>query len=248
MDDEATRDLGGRYKVIRAASREAVLANDIIVDPLPHLHEPRWGVSTVFRPSLSERVWDDVLALQKAAGPHHATYDPDSVHVTVRSNECFRSPVAPDDGDVSLYVDAMRASLIGAGSLKMMFKGMIAVRTGIVLCGYPMFDLTSLRQRYYQELQARNAIRPGPEALPGKIRDTCHASLLMFSDALAEPAQTVAMLDTFCDRDYGTVQIEAFDVVTYQRSSEQITTTTLASVPMPDTGEPRMSHSRSERG
>ena len=241
MEDKATQDIAVRYEDIPAANREAVLANDIVIDPLPQLHEPRWGVSTVFRPSLSGQVWDDLVALRKVAGQHHATYDPRSVHVTVRSNECFRSPVTSSDGDVSLYADAMQAAIIGAGSLKVMFKGMMAVRTGIVLCGYPMFDLMTLRQRYYQELQARNAIRSGPEALPEKIIDTCHASLMMFFEALAEPARTVTMLDTFSRRAYGTVQIEAFDVVAYHRCWDQITTTTLANVPLPPTVEPRTS-------
>lgn len=233
MNNAIPQSLAARYESIRSANREAMLANEIAVDPLPKPHENRWGISTVFRPRLGPQLWADLRSLQMATGANHAAYDSGSIHVTIRSNEGFRPSVSADDSDVSLYAEAMRVAVQGSGSLEVIFKGMIAARTGVILCGYPRFDLMALRQRYYQELEARKAIRPGPEAAWAMMRNTCHASLLMFSDIIAKPVQAVAMLDAFAHRDYGIVRIEAFDVVSYHRTLEQIRTTTLAKIPLP---------------
>ncbi|KJE36793.1 hypothetical protein UF64_03790 [Thalassospira sp. HJ] len=224
-------DLDALYAKIRGENREAIIENDIVVDPLPLPGELRWGISTVFRPKLSTELWRDISELRNTLGNAHAAYDQSSVHVTVRSNEGFRPNIADDDHDVVGYADAMQAAIEDYAPLEVSFKGLIGVRTGVLLCGYPHFDLIELRRRYFLELEARKLIRPGPEPTIEKVRNTCHASMIMFSELLSDPKKFASHLDKLVDRDYGTVVIDEFDIVSYSRTLSDIKTATHATVP-----------------
>lgn len=224
-------DLEALYSRIRDGNREAIIGNDIVIDPLPLPGELRWGISTVFRPKLSTELWRNISDLQNTLGNAHAAYDQSSVHVTVRSNEGFRPSIADDDHDVAGYADAMKAVIEGHAPFEVTFKGLIGVRTGVLLCGYPHFDLIELRRRYFLELKARELIRPGPEPSIEKVRNTCHASMIMFSEPLTKPKKFASHLDELADRDFGTVVIDEFDIVSYSRTLSHIETVTHATVP-----------------
>ena len=225
-------DLESRYAKIREGNRQAIIENDIVVDSLPQPGELRWGISTVFRPKLSAELWRDIADLRNTMGEVHAAYDPNSVHVTVRSNEGFRANIVANDSDVAGYADAMKAVIEGHQPFEVTFKGMIGVRTGVLLCGYPHFDLIELRKKYFLELGARNLVRPGPEPTIENVRNTCHASMVMFSEPLSDAKMFTAHLDKLVNRDYGTVVIEEFDIVSYSRTLSQIKTVTHATVPV----------------
>lgn len=153
-------------------------------------------------------------------GPDHAYYDADSTHITIRSNENFRGSPAADDPDVIGCGKALKEALSDIGPCTIRFRGIIGVPSSLLLCGYPEFDLAELRQSYFRLLKERGLIRPGPEQSVDKVRNTCHASLVIFSGPLKEPGAVHDRLQALSDMDFGTVPDIDWDIVAYERTRQ----------------------------
>ena len=234
-------DLAARYASIWRASRDAIADNSVAVDPLPEVGEPRWGVSAVFRPQLPQAVWETLAEISKSAGPDHAYYDQSNVHVTLRSNEGYRGDVPSKDPDVEGYAQVLSETLAGLSPPTVEFRGIIGARTSLLLCGYPNFDIIALRRGYFRRLERAGLLRKGPESSIEKVRNTCHATLAVFSGPLSDPKVTASKLDGVKDMSFGTVPIVGLEIVSYARTLDRVETRTLARVAWVGPKDERMS-------
>lgn len=219
-----------RYEAIWSGARAIVSSGAVHVDPLPEPGQPRWGVSAVLRPDLPDAVWRRLDRLVELLGPGHAVYDPSGVHVTLRSLESYRSHVPVDDDLVRAYASVLASLRAPGGPLRVRFRGIVGTPTGVILCGYPQFDLVSLRRRYFAELAERGLTESGPETRLDGLRDSCHASLVVFGGPLRHPAAAFALLEDARFEDFGVVACDRIEIVRYARDRHTVETHVLATV------------------
>lgn len=128
-------------------------------------------------------------------------YGSDDVHITVRSLEGFRgTPLTEARRDeLCAYVEA---SLVGASPFTLGMNGLAGGGDTVFACGYPSPGLALLRNTLHRHRHLIDGTGPvSPDA--SRIRDTAHASLIVFRDqAVAEP-EVAALLDDLRGADLG---------------------------------------------
>jgi hypothetical protein len=229
-DASADPSLQGRYESLWRCNRAALLRNEVSVDPVPEEGDHRWGVSVVLRPKLPRLVWAKLDALSRFAGQDHSYYSQANVHVTIRSAERYRANIPTGDDAIANYAAAMRVTLAPFQYYELRFKGLVATKTSLILCGYPLFDLAALRKRLHENLAQLGLTVDSPEPDGGALRNTCHASLAVFAGPLADPTSFAATIDDMLAFDFGTSVSYDAQLVSYRRTPDDVQVTTLVSV------------------
>lgn len=184
------------------------------VDPVPAHGDPRWGLSLVAIPDESVRRTLAVRAAELAEvseNPHVAYLSPD-LHVTVRSLEGFASHV--DDDVVRRYSDRVREVLHDVNEIEIGFQGLFLTSTGVVTCGLPDDNLQKARERL-----AVDADQNGWMLVEGgdsnRVRNTAHASLMVFRQGKHRDDALVDAVNASCDETFGTMLVHRLALVTY---------------------------------
>lgn len=222
--------LGNRYEAIRVASRSALLANDISVDPLPRPGDPRWGISLVLRPQLGESVWSALGDLAMCAGADHSYYSSQNVHVTIRTLESYRAEPSGCDPVLEEYAAAAKAATARIGEFRISYRGFAASKTSLILCGFPHFDLVAVREALHRQLERTDGVRASPEPTIERLRTTCHASLAVFSKQLSDPAGFIAAIDRFQGLEFGSSVNCQLQIVSFARTPTTINIHELVSI------------------
>lgn len=168
-----------RYDRIHESSRSAVLNGTYRDDTVPTDADPRWGLSLVALPpaDLAERLAGLAADLAARATNPHVPYEAANVHVTVRSLEGYASVIPP--AVVATYADRVGRLLTGLDELTIAFGGTAVASTGVIARGFPNHTLRELRDRLRRDA-AEHPPLLYPSGDAGRVRDTAHASLLVF--------------------------------------------------------------------
>jgi 2'-5' RNA ligase len=211
------------YEELWTQNLPAFRRNEIHPEPDPVPGDSRWGVSALLRASISEPLRSLARAAQEigqAAGDHQVVYGVQDLHVTVRSIEGFREDITPDDPAVERYAQIIEEEVLGDRAFPIRFRGVAPTRSGVIAPGFPADRaLQRLRERLHPRLAAE-AIVTGPESRAP--RRLVHASLLLFTDALADPTRTVATLESYRSSDFGIVIFDRIDLVRYERTPTEV--------------------------
>ncbi|SBS29210.1 hypothetical protein MSP8886_01476 [Marinomonas spartinae] len=219
-----------RYEHIYQSNNEFIKDNQINIDPLPVDGDSRWGVSVVFRPKIPLEVWRDLDKLKPLLGENHFYYCDNNVHVTFRSLEAYRQTVYESDNLVKRYAEVLKTTFSDVGRMRISLRGIVGVKSGLILCGIPDFNMADLRLDFFERLQQSNLVTSGPETSVSKLRNTCHASLTVFSSELDLPAESHEMLSNLRHKDYGEVDVTDIEIVSYRRTLDVINVQSLTKI------------------
>lgn len=150
-------------------------------------------------------------------GSSHFLYDPECLHITVRSCEGFRPNIDDDDIYVRECVTALRDFLSELCPFEIAFGGLAATTAGLFLKSFPATDIQPVRRELWRRL-APGSPWHGPEVLERNIRTSAHASVLLFESLpLAEPAGLVSFIEEHRATAFGSCIVREAEVVRYLR-------------------------------
>ncbi len=224
-EDPATADaaIAALYDRIAATGAAALATGAVVPDPLPSDGDERWGISAVFVPApwppALARVADELAVL---LGPAHVVYRPDALHVTLRQFEGHRSDVPDDDGLVQACRAVLGAFAAATRPVVLTLRGLVASSTGIVVKGWPGFDLQAMRRDLQRRLEAAGVPMAGPERGRGSLRRSAHASLAIFGGALERPAALAAFVARHADTDFGRHAFDHVRLVGFRRTHDSV--------------------------
>ena len=207
--------------------RAALAAGTPHVDPLPVEGGARWGISAVLRPT----AWPPALTrcttdVRSLMGTESVLYDPAGFHLTVRQFESHRTTVPRDDAAVRAHADALRALARDTGALALTLRGLTASPGGVLVQGWPRFDLEGLRRRLQRLLEETGSPMTGPETTTATLRTSAHATLslftAMFPTHVARRAALSAYIDAHRDTFYADLLFDRLWLVGYARTATTV--------------------------
>ena len=190
----------------------------------------RWGLSAVLRP----RHWPAAVvaglqALQQQLAGQAVVYASPHLHLTLASLEAYRAPVPPDDPELRAYVHALHTVGRRWPPLRVRLCGLNATAGGVLLQGWPEFDLQALRHDLADAVaQARRDEGLPPRGASPPPRDTAHVSLAVFVGPLSDAPSLVAHIERHRMADWGTLECDTLSLVQYTRGPQSVALTTLA--------------------
>lgn len=210
-----------KYAEIHFSAAESVRRGDYSPDVVPVTGGSRWGLSLVAlpEPAIARRLAKTALALSGAASNRHVAYQPNDIHITVRSLEGHEHQVSEET--VTNYLSRIRRLTENLGEIQVDVRGLSATRGGVIACGYPNDTLVILRSRLLQDWQAH-----GFESIPGGDgdgnRDTAHSSLMVFRPGGSPEPQLVDLIESKANTQFGAVTTRTLALVSYQVSEDSV--------------------------
>ena len=199
-------------------------------DPVPVAMSKRWGISAIFRipEVMSERFEAIVSDLRQWTGDAHLLYDNSNLHTTIFAFECYRENVLPDDEAVQQFTIILRELASDYRSLDIIYQGLSANRTGIIVQGYPLTThLQHLRKAIQDRLRTAKLLS-GPDA--EQLRQGAHVSLVVFGGLIHAATKLASYIATNRDTYYGTASIQQIQIVRYQRMPYAVTILPFATI------------------
>lgn len=227
VDYESIR---ARYDEMWQQSYSSLVRGQVDPDPVPVAMSKRWGISAIFRipEVMSERFEAIVSDLRQWTGDTHVLYDSSNLHTTIFAFECYRENVLKDDKAVLQYTNILRELARDYTSIDIVYEGLSANRTGIIVQGYPLTThLQDLRHALQDRLCASKLLS-GPDA--EHLRQGAHVSLVVFGGNIQAATPLTSYLATNRDTDYGTATIQRIQLVRYQRMPYAITILPFATI------------------
>lgn len=205
MDASSTElpSLESKYAGMRGTFGSALRTGTHRASMPPCAGEPPWGASLLISlgTPMSQSLAQLAERCRRLARGRVLAYGSDDVHITVRSLEGFRgTPLNQARRDeLCAYVEA---SLVGASPFTLGMNGLAGGGDTVFACGYPSPELAQLRNTLHRHRDLIGGTGPvSPDA--SRVRDTAHASLMVFRDqAIAEP-EVAALLDDLREADLG---------------------------------------------
>jgi len=192
-------------------------------DPVPIAMSKRWGISVIFRipQVMSERFEAIVSDLRQWTCDTHVLYDISNLHTTIFAFECYRENVQQDDEAVQRYTNILRELAREYTSFDIVYEGLSANRTGIIVQGYPLAtQLQHLRHALQDRLRTAKLLS-GPDA--EQLRQGAHVSLVVFGGPIKAATPLTSYIAANRDTYYGTATIQRIQLVQYQRMPNKVT-------------------------
>jgi 2'-5' RNA ligase len=224
LSADRTPELREIYDDLWREGRAALSGGTVDVDPLPVDGGSRWGISAVLRPM----TWSDALvrrasAIATLAGPRTVVYEPANLHLTVQQFEGHRVDVRADDRALRDQSAALVAITREIAPMTVEFRGLTASSGGVLVQGWPLFDLQALRERLHRELETSGSPVWGPEASSSALRTSAHATLAMFGGSVESPHDLRDDIEAHRESDFGTIAFDELWLVGYARTVRSVT-------------------------
>ncbi|GLV55514.1 hypothetical protein KDH_23580 [Dictyobacter sp. S3.2.2.5] len=197
-------------------AREPLARGEVRPDPIPGVESQRWGVSVIMRlrGEAAERLTGVIDELAHWTGTRHLRYQAANLHTTLQTIELYRPSISADDEYIQQYRRVLRQVATQFPPLQIRYQGLTANQMSVMAQGWPVDEtLRQLRETFHARVRAEKHL-PGPG-----IRDLAHASLIVFSGPLLDPAGCVSFVEGQRQSDFGTATIDRLELVQYQRTS-----------------------------
>ncbi|MFD9944646.1 hypothetical protein ACFWYW_15500 [Nonomuraea sp. NPDC059023] len=219
-------ELAADYAAFQTRGRRALLDGESTHD-LPFTEgSPRWGMTTILRPTgpALDRLESLARAAGEAAGPGHWTHGRGVLHVTLRSLEAYRQVIPAADPALLTFAAALRTAARGLPPVRMRVEGVSPHAGGVLAFAYPEDDtIWTLQRRYDEALGVRGAFESWP-------RERWYISLVHFAAPLTDPKKVVAWCDDHAGEAPGTTEIPAADLAHATIAGPHVRLTTLKRV------------------
>jgi hypothetical protein len=226
--------LSEEYDRIFRMSRDALTVGLVTPDTIPEHGSWRWGVSLIFRlpTGLSKPLVDQAVEVANLAGSEHIYYQPEDLHMTVRTLEPFRKLLSLDDDCLSRYNRAINGVCRLVPPFKIEYRGLTASGQSILVQGWPEGDrLMDLRIQLHYALADEGLAFP-PEDEPRRIRRTAHTSICVLTGTLIAPQRLVDLITRRRHHIYGWTTVSQLEVVYFIRTADRAVPVTLWSTPL----------------
>ena len=207
------------YDQLWTRTKERLARGEVTFDPIPDATTRRWGVSVIchFESALASSLESVTRQMARLSGPEQLLYTPATVHTTVSALEFYRAPIAPDDDRVQRYCAILQHIARQFAPFEIRYQGLTATPIGVLAQGWPLDDsLQRLRHALREQLRAHSLLS-GPEQ--EQPRQIAHASLIVFTSPLQQPAELAAFIEQNRATHFGTTTITTLDLVRYERST-----------------------------
>lgn len=204
------------------AGRADIEDGRIDADPVPTATSLRWGVSIVatIAPPLAATFEALTDSCRHLCGDNHTFYNRANLHITVRSCEFRRVGMAQKDPALAAYQSVLADIGRKYDPFEIAYCGLNANRTGIICQGYPLSEsLQTLRGEIHRRL-GEPGFRLGPEG--DGVRQTAHASLVVFGGPVADPAALVGWLRANRETWFGATRVTHLSLVKYRRTAYDV--------------------------
>lgn len=199
-------------------------------DPEPCAGSARWGISAVIRITggLANVLEKAAIGLTEFTGRQQVVYNTTNLHTTLRSIEPYRIDITDNDERVQAYTQILRAIAQQYNSFRILYKGLTANKTGVLVQGWPIGDdFQAIRLAFHSKLHDHHLLS-GPE--DQNLRQTAHTSLIVFSSPLPYPKLFVEFIETNRHLGYGIMTVTSFEVVRYKRTASDVELVTLEKI------------------
>ncbi len=216
-----TAGLAARYRALDRAARPLIEDGGIAGDPLPRVPDLRWGLSLVLRPPrpLADQLALCANRLAQSSRAFHVPYRSNGIHLTVRSLEGYVEEIPQEV--IAEYQHRIKHLITGLPAITVEMQGVGASSSGVLAHGYPSPALDDLRQRLAQDAMAHPWLlaRSGDEH---RIRNTAHATLLLFRQAALPDPGLLEMLSRVEHYRFGSFATNMAELVTYRVFADRI--------------------------
>ena len=158
-----------------------------------------------------------IEALRSATAEAGPVYGPSNLHVTVRQFEAFRAPVSVADQALAIYADVLATFASRHPPVAIDFIGLNLARGGVLMQGWPCFDLRTWRRDLHRAADRRGASIAGPERSADRLRTTAHATLSILEAPPNDPEALIALVDAHRHTAFGRCTFDAIWLVGYRR-------------------------------
>ena len=220
MNLTAEENLKKIYKEIRHNALPKLRSSQLTFEPLPIIGEMRWGISIVLRGELPDIVFRKIKEVETLIGDKHTYYNSKTIHFTIRALEAYRTDISPNDEPLQLYKKITKNN--SKPNFTIALKGIVSTASGLLLCGYPNFDLKGLRTAIYDDLNVNGLTSCSPEPNREKLRNTCHASLVVYGSEIKNNAEYLTFLNENIAFDFGASVNLNLEIVKYERTQNNI--------------------------
>lgn len=222
---EQTSIYDRKFNLLFARGREAVLAGTHHRDG-PPVDGGRWGISVVLRPDPAVAAQLDAVAGEALAlaGAHHwPTGSAATSHVTVLPLEPYRQAVPDDDPEVARYAAGLAKAASASRRVNLRFGGLTLSPVGVMACAYPTDDAADGLATHLRTTLGDNR---------WSERDIWYATLVHFTDAVADPQALVDWVAARRRLDLGRAGIGEVELVGWDVRGRQPAMVSLAAEPL----------------
>jgi 2'-5' RNA ligase len=153
----------------------------------------------------------DFLTESKLIEPNQHYYERDDIHITILSIITCFDGFNIESIDREAYIDQITKSIKGEGPIRILFKGITASPSCIMVQGFPMDDrLKLLRQKL------RDNFRNSPlESSMDKryTLETSHSTIVRFKNPIANNNLFIDCLNKYRNYDFGVSEIDKIEFV-----------------------------------
>ena len=192
-------------------------------EPLPIEGQARWGISAILRPneSITGFLMSEVANLKVLTGEEHIWYNPDSLHLTIRTIERYREKVLRDDRLVHEYLSRLTEVAKFIPPITLEFSGLTANASGVFVQGWPKGDLLKLLRELFHNALVEMLPKEAPEI--NNRRRTAHISLGVFGNTpLINPTALASYIGNNRRTYYGAQQFSHIDIVRYHLTKDSV--------------------------
>lgn len=212
------KDLRRVYEQIAINSK--FYSQNVEIEDLPEEGKPRWGLSIVVRGNVPTQLFQSISRLKKLLGNNHTFYNDSNFHFTVRTVDVYKQDLSESSSQINKIVEILEGFNFSEDQF-IKINGLIPTSRSIISCGFPNFDMMSIRLDLHSELMKNGLILGSPETDIKKLRNTCHGSICLFGS----PLKYSALVENFLSEShiYGYVKDLKIDLVSYLRTRNDVT-------------------------
>jgi len=205
-------DLAEHYNKLYTEAVAKIAQDQYEIDHLiDSATDQRFGVTLVIRPDVAtNHNIQQFLSKAKAIEPNQYYYQNTDIHITLMSIISCYDGFNLDDINVKDYIELIQQVLVRHKSFKILFKGLTASPSCILIQGFLTDTLNEIRNdlravfkntNLQQSIDKRYAIQ------------TAHSTIIRFRSELENREALINLVQKYRDYDFGTFDVENIELV-----------------------------------
>lgn len=188
---------------------QGVFEYDFLIDDTD---DKRYGITLIARPD--QRVKDNIqffLSKLKEIEPEQYYYPNSDIHITVMSIISCHTGFNLDQIKVEDYVCLIQKSLKGFRKFQITFRGLTASPSCVIIQGFPEDNtLNKIRESLRVNFRSTDL----QQSIDKRYTiQTAHSTVVRFRKPMRQPDRFLTTMKAYRDYDFGTFEIDRFELV-----------------------------------